>query len=64
MYESGEGCLAVVVFFEALDLLDVVDEVLDLLELAEGFGRYDVPQIFFQLHGQLDGVQRIKPMLG
>ena len=57
MNESGQRDLAVVVLFEAFDLFDVIDVVLDFLELREGFSRDNIPQIFFQLHGELNGVQ-------
>lgn len=49
--------MSVVVSLEAFDLFDVVDVVLDFLELAEGFGGDYVPQIFFELHGQFNGVE-------
>lgn len=35
---SGKGIL-IVFLLEGLDLLNIVDEVLDLMELGEGFGR-------------------------
>lgn len=57
MNESGQRSLAVIVLFEALDLFDVIDVVLDFVELRERFSRDNIPQIFFQLHGQFNGIQ-------
>ena len=55
--------MSVVVSLEAFDLFDVVDVVLDFLELTEGFGGDYVPQIFFELHGQFNGIEGVEAVI-
>lgn len=44
-------------------MFDVVDVVFDFLELWEGFSWDDVAQVFFELHGDFDGVERVKTVV-
>ena len=61
---SREWGLTIVVFLEAFNLLDVVDVMLDFLELGKSFGWNYIPEVFLELHGQLDGIQWIKSVIG
>lgn len=62
--KSGEWGLSVVIFFETFNLFDVIDVMFNFLELWESFSWDNVAEVFFELHGQFDGIKRVKPVIG
>lgn len=52
-----------VLLLESFDLLNVVNEVSDAVQNREGFGGDDVSEVFFESHGQFNGVEGIESVV-